>query len=377
MTRLPVAAAALAAAALPLLASHAAAQSRYALTPFVASNNTMPGPTALYGGSIAVSQGLFGMRVSGALATVATPSDGTMGVTRRVGAYTADLDGVLDAAAIPGLSALLGGFVPQAFAGIGVEGGRASDSVTTTSAPVLSYGVGVSRAILGGIGLASEARYRVPTTIDGGAMPTGLRKGWEYRIGLSIGFGGRARTAGGSLPRWPVSTSSRRGTPSNAPASASAARVLSTADRYVGTRYVYGGSTPDGFDCSGFVQYVYRKQGVELPRTSRQQSGAGEKVSPSPSSLRPGDLMLFDASDERRGIDHVAIYAGNGRMIHATSSGGGVRYDDLTSSRGEWFLDHMVAVRRVVVDGRSVVGELDAALRAQSLLDPPDHAPKP
>jgi cell wall-associated NlpC family hydrolase len=376
MTRFPLLRAALAVAALPLAASGAAAQ-RYEITPFVSSNTTMPGPAALYGGSVTVSQGLFGVRVGGAMATVATPSDGAMGATRRVGAYTADVDGVLDASAIPGLSLLLGGFVPQAFAGVGVEGGRASDSVTTTSAPVLSYGVGVSRAILGSIGLATEARYRVPTTLDGGAMPTELRKGWEYRLGLSIGFGGRGRSGGGSILGWPVATGSRRGKGSSAPASASAARVLSTADRYVGTRYVYGGSTPDGFDCSGFVQYVYRKQGVELPRTSRQQGGAGERVPPSLSSLRPGDLMLFDASDERAGIDHVAIYAGGSRMIHATSSGGGVRYDDLTTARGEWFLDHMVAARRVVVDGRSLVNSLDASLREQQLLDPPDRAPRP
>jgi cell wall-associated NlpC family hydrolase len=369
--------AALAIAALPLAAPFAAAQSHYEITPFVSSNTTMPGPSALYGGAVAVSQGPFGVRVGGALATTARPSDGAMGVTRRVGAYTADVDGVLDASAIPGLSLLLGGFVPQAFAGVGVEGGRAADSASWSAGPVLSYGVGVSRAILGGIGVSSEARYRVPTALDGGATPSGLRKGWEYRLGLSIGFGGRSRSGGGGILGWPVATGSRRGRGSSAPASASAAKVLSTADRYVGTRYVYGGSTPEGFDCSGFVQYVYRKQGVELPRTSRQQGGAGERVSPSLSSLRPGDLMLFDASDERAGIDHVAIYAGGSRMIHATSSGGGVRYDDLTTARGEWFLDHMVAARRVVSDGRSLVGELDAALRAQSVLDPPDHAPRP
>lgn len=376
MTRLTLPTAA-ALAVLPVVASVAAAQSRYEINPFVASNTTMPGPSALYGGSVSASQGLFGMRVSGALATVTTPGSGTTGVTRRVGAYTADVDGVLDISAIPGLSMLLGGFAPQLFTGVGVEGGRAADSANTTSAPVLSYGAGVSRTILGSLGVTSEARYRVPTALDGGTSPSGLRKGWEYRVGLTIGFGGRGRSGGTAMPRWPVSTSSRRGVPSGAPASASAARVLSTADRYVGTRYVYGGSTPDGFDCSGFVQYVYRKQGVELPRTSRQQGGAGERVAPSLPALRPGDLMLFDASDERAGIDHVAIYAGGYRMIHATSSGGGVRYDDLSTARGQWFLDHLVAARRVVVDGRSVVGELDAALRAQPLLDPPDHAPKP
>ena len=375
MTRLALASATSATLAIAsLLPTTASAQSRVAVTPFAASNATLPGPDALYGLSIASYPGIVGVRVSGAAGGLTSRTTAAGNVEHRVGAYSADVDAILDAGAIPGLSTLLGGFAPSAFAGFGVEGGRASDSSAMTSAPVVSYGAGVSRTLFGIVGVESEARYRIPTSFDGGTAPAALTRGWEYRVGIRIGFGGRGRGARGglSLPRWPVATGGSR-----APASASAARVPSTADRYVGTRYVYGGTTPDGFDCSGFVQYVYRKQGVELPRTSRQQGGAGERVAASLGALRPGDLMLFDASDARSGIDHVAIFAGGKRIIHATSSGGGVRYDDLTTARGEWFLDHLVAARRVVADGRSLVGQLDAALRAQTLLDPPDHAPKP
>ena len=129
--------------------------------------------------------------------------------------------------------------------------------------------------------------------------------------------------------------------------SASATAVLATGDRYVGTRYTYGGETPSaGFDCSGFVQYVFARHGIELPRTSREQAGAGWKLPSGTGTLRPGDLMLFSSTGGR--IDHVAIYAGDGRILHSSRGNGGVAYDELSSSRGQWFLDHHVASRRVV-----------------------------
>jgi NlpC/P60 family len=129
--------------------------------------------------------------------------------------------------------------------------------------------------------------------------------------------------------------------------SASAAQVLATADRYVGTRYRYGGESPaEGFDCSGFVQFVYGRNGVELPRTSYQQVSAGRAAPREITALRPGDLMFFSAGGRR--VDHVAIYAGDGRVIHATSGAGIVRYDDLDTGRGVWLLERFVTSRRVL-----------------------------
>ncbi|HET7470035.1 MAG TPA: C40 family peptidase [Gemmatimonadales bacterium] len=134
---------------------------------------------------------------------------------------------------------------------------------------------------------------------------------------------------------------------------ASAAQVLATADRYVGTPYRYGGESPaEGFDCSGFVQYVFGRQGVELPRTSSLQAGAGRAAPRVVGALQPGDLMFF-ASKGRR-VDHVAIYAGDGRIIHASAGSGRVRYDEIDSDRGNWFLDHLVTSRRVLADARRV-----------------------
>jgi cell wall-associated NlpC family hydrolase len=123
--------------------------------------------------------------------------------------------------------------------------------------------------------------------------------------------------------------------------------VLATADRYVGTRYRYGGESPaEGFDCSGFVQFVYGRYGVELPRTSSQQAGAGRAAPREIAALEPGDLMFF--ASEGHGVDHVAIYAGDGRIIHASSGAGSVRYDGLDTDRGEWFLRRFVTSRRVL-----------------------------
>ncbi len=97
-------------------------------------------------------------------------------------------------------------------------------------------------------------------------------------------------------------------------------RVIRVAKRYLGRRYVWGAEGPRAFDCSGFTQYVMRKtKGVRLPRVSRKQAYYGKYVSRS--HLRPGDLVFFDTSRRRRGyVNHVGIYIGNNKFIHASSA---------------------------------------------------------
>lgn len=168
--------------------------------------------------------------------------------------------------------------------------------------------------------------------------------------------------------------STRGTTVSRGGSSRAGARVVSTGEEYLGVPYKWGGSTPAGFDCSGFVQYIYRDQGVSLPRTSRQMAHAGVSVPPNVSRLREGDLMLFASNGTR--IDHVAIYAGDNRIIHSSSSGNGVRYDDLGSRRGRWYATHMVAARRVTDDGRSLVNALVTGRIPFDYFDPPDRAPR-
>lgn len=139
-------------------------------------------------------------------------------------------------------------------------------------------------------------------------------------------------------------TGSRRRIPASPAPSAAASRVLRTGDQYVGVPYVWGGTTPRGFDCSGFTKYVYAKQGVALPRTSREQVRAGRALPPDFAALRPGDLMMFAEPGEA--ISHVAIYAGDGIILHASSAVGGVGYTDLNRG-GDWFVQNFVAARRV------------------------------
>ena len=111
--------------------------------------------------------------------------------------------------------------------------------------------------------------------------------------------------------------------------------MVSTAMQYLGTRYVYGGASPSGFDCSGFTMYVAKQYGVSLPHTAtgQWQSGKGTKVW-AISALEPGDLVFFCDPSRSLGkaCSHAGIYIGNGQFIHASSSrSNGVIISDLTS----------------------------------------------
>lgn len=97
--------------------------------------------------------------------------------------------------------------------------------------------------------------------------------------------------------------------------------LVAKAREYLGVPYLWGGTDPaKGLDCSGFTQLVYKSQGIELPRVSSQQATAGRAV-PSMGEARPGDLLFFDYSPDRPGIDHVGIYMGDGKMIAAPQPG--------------------------------------------------------
>jgi cell wall-associated NlpC family hydrolase len=110
--------------------------------------------------------------------------------------------------------------------------------------------------------------------------------------------------------------------------------------------YTWGGNTPEsGFDCSGFTRYVFAKQGIQLPRTSRDQARAGQGVALDFAAFLPGDILLFAEPNEA--ISHVAIYVGDGRIIHSSSALGGVNYLDLRGDGGAWYVQSMVAVRRL------------------------------
>ncbi|MFC5800341.1 NlpC/P60 family protein [Streptomyces formicae] len=104
------------------------------------------------------------------------------------------------------------------------------------------------------------------------------------------------------------------------PSSARAAAAVAAATSVVGRPYVWGANGPDGFDCSGLTQWSYAQAGVGLPRTSQAQRYAGRQVSLA--EARPGDLVTY-----RSDASHIAMYVGNGQVVHAPYPGAAVRYD--------------------------------------------------
>jgi cell wall-associated NlpC family hydrolase len=104
------------------------------------------------------------------------------------------------------------------------------------------------------------------------------------------------------------------------------ADVADLARQYVGSRYAWGGSSPAGFDCTGFVMFIFGQFGVPLPHNEAGQLASGAAVDAD--DLQPGDVLVF-ANTYRRGLSHVGIYLGDGRFVHATDERHGVQVDDL------------------------------------------------
>jgi cell wall-associated NlpC family hydrolase len=106
-------------------------------------------------------------------------------------------------------------------------------------------------------------------------------------------------------------------------------QVAQLAQEYVGSRYVWGGTGPYGFDCTGFVQFIYGQFGVSLPRNEAGQLASGTPVGAD--ELLPGDVLVF-ANTYRRGLSHVGIYLGEGRFVHAADEAHGVTVSNLWDS---------------------------------------------
>ena len=119
-------------------------------------------------------------------------------------------------------------------------------------------------------------------------------------------------------------------------------RIAAAAEKFLGTPYAYGGSSPGGFDCSGFTSYLFRQFNISLPRTASGQFSLGVGVAKS--DLRAGDLVFFNRGG---GISHVGVYVGNGQFIHSSSPrSGGVISSDLSSAG--YYTSYYYGAKRVL-----------------------------
>lgn len=237
----------------------------------------------------------------------------------------------------------------------GLSGGFSSDSLDdwwNSWSAGGGYQLGLGRAIA----LAGEARWR--------SVNPGRRDGVELSLRLGAVFGGGSRSAPAEIaepasappepaldppaPRPPplATVAPAAGSTAAAPL-ALADSVVATALAALGTNYRLGGTTSDGFDCSGLIQHAYGRHGITLPRVSRDQAKEGTAVKRKLEALRPGDILTFA---QRRGgrITHVGLYLGEGRFVHSAS--GGVQVSMLSDDDpyGRWYWKRWVGARRIV-----------------------------
>lgn len=208
-----------------------------------------------------------------------------------------------------------------------------------------SVGLGYDFRLFKAVGLGVEARWR------------GLTQGGDEGVEVGVRIGGGMRRKSGGTPATPPSTTPSSTPPSSGAAvpppagvapSAAASAVVATALGVMGTPYTWGGSSSDGFDCSGLIQYSYQQHGVSLPRTSAAQATAGTAIERSLSALAPGDILTFAASPGSTQVNHVGLYVGGGEFIHSAT--GGVQKSRLSADDpyGKWWWARWVGARRVV-----------------------------
>lgn len=178
-------------------------------------------------------------------------------------------------------------------------------------------------------GCASSGTVPTPRPFPGAALPPARDPGVVAR-------GPEATEPPASAPARPGDEAPAR--PGPAPAAGS---LIETALMFRGTPYRNGGSDPTGFDCSGFVQWVFASHGLRLPREVRDQYTVGGRVDRD--EVRPGDLVFFETVS--RGASHVGIAIGNDQFVHAPSSRGVVRVESYTSS---YWSRRWVGARRVM-----------------------------
>lgn len=211
-----------------------------------------------------------------------------------------------------------------------------------------SAGVGYEVVPFRWLSLRGEGRYRV--------LEPDRHTGLEFSLGLGLHFGVSRP------PDQPAYTTVRHATPPGSPEVVSLAEkkgfagdkaelvagVVATATTAMGTPYTWGGTGKDGsgFDCSGLIQWAYAQHGIQLPRVSRDQARVGKAVPRRLDALAPGDILTF--SNSGTFVTHVALYVGDGKIIH--SANGGVQMSVLSEDDpyGRWWWRRWVGARRIV-----------------------------
>jgi len=239
----------------------------------------------------------------------------------------------------------------------GLAGGFSSDSLDDWWHS-WSAGGGYQLVLAGAIALAGEARWR--------NVSPGRRDGVEVSVRLGALFGGagsgspRARAPEAPLADLPPAPDGRPEVvdprapppavvverPSSPPPPLLADSVVATALEALGTNYRLGGTTSEGFDCSGLIQHAYARHGIKLPRVSRDQAKEGVPVKRELDALRPGDILTFSQRGGR--ITHVGLYLGDGRFVHSARRGVQVSTLSDTDPEGRWYWKRWVGARRIV-----------------------------
>ena len=194
-----------------------------------------------------------------------------------------------------------------------------------------SAGAGIEIVRFAGVALGAEARYQSVSRDRVSGVSGGIR------IGRPIGTGLGRRPPAAAVPLGTATRGSR----------AEVTTALAAALEAMGTPYQWGGTTQNGFDCSGLIQYAYAKAGIGVPRRSTDQARAGRGVGVTLDDLAPGDILAF-AADRGGTVSHVGPYLGHGRFIHGARDGvvvSSLSSDDIT---GRWWLDRWVDSRRLI-----------------------------
>ena len=233
-----------------------------------------------------------------------------------------------------------------------------------------SAGVGYQLVPLSFLALSAEARWRELTPDARSGLEVSLRLGGLFGGGprqTPPGPGPRVAATPSGAPALPRSADTTGapaadtvfspGSPTSTPvplatvgrlsdAATLADSVVATAAASMGTAYRLGGTTTEGFDCSGLIQYAYGRYGVVLPRTSAEQARVGEPVARQLPDLRPGDILTFSNTGGR--VTHVGLYVGDGHFIHSATRGVQLSLLSADDPYGKWWWARWVGARRVV-----------------------------